>query len=310
MKVFTKRNIMVALAICLIFAALMAVATIYDLQINHAVADLDKGYISSNLFGRFFETVGILPIYLLTAFSAMIIYHYLAKLGKKVIYIVIRVVMIIASVGLLFYMWNQIFEYLGDHYGFAHQLDGITYKLGFALLGLVSAGVIYYLVSKFKPATLNKLIAWAVIVVITAALSRGLSELLKFFAGRPRYRTMFVLNDFSIHRAWYEFQGKVTVTEDMFALGVASDAFKSFPSGHVNATAMLIALTALPSMFEKTNNLKCKILVIVATVALTVLVMFSRMVMGAHFLSDVVAGYFLTVVSYFVVTFLQIAQCY
>ncbi len=57
------------------YIVLMIIATFFDLQINNVVADLTAGeYYSRSIFGRIFDDLGALPVYMLVAgFSSIAI---------------------------------------------------------------------------------------------------------------------------------------------------------------------------------------------------------------------------------------------
>ena len=69
-----------------------------------------------------------------------------------------------------------------------------------------------------------------------------------------------------------------------------NDAFKSFPSGHTVAAAASFGGIIIPEMYE--NMKKWKPLFWAIPIAYTVLVAISRIVAGAHYLSDVLFGGF------------------
>jgi membrane-associated phospholipid phosphatase len=66
------------------------------------------------------------------------------------------------------------------------------------------------------------------------------------------------------------------------------DAYKSFPSGHTSAAALSFVVVLLPDIFEKLK--KQKIWFYIVPAIFTVLVAVSRIVNRAHFLSDVLFG--------------------
>ena len=102
---------------------------------------------------------------------------------------------------------------------------------------------------------------------------------------------MNVLGDESLYTPWYIFNG-ARVSDDvrLIALGVESNAYKSFPSGHTASAGAVYAFLALPYIFENFNNKKCKIILNVSTIAFTGYIAVSRIVVGAHFFSDVLFG--------------------
>ena len=76
--------------------------------------------------------------------------------------------------------------------------------------------------------------------------------------------------------------------EQLLTLGVASEEFKSFPSGHTANTACAMLLCVLPLLNRKLKG-KENLLFFIG-VCFTFLVALSRIIMGAHFLTDVVTG--------------------
>lgn len=70
----------------------------------------------------------------------------------------------------------------------------------------------------------------------------------------------------------------------------ASDAFKSFPSGHTCAAGMSYALIMLPDVVDFKHKKAGKIACWVTPIAITMLVAISRIVVGAHYMSDVTFG--------------------
>lgn len=79
----------------------------------------------------------------------------------------------------------------------------------------------------------------------------------------------------------------------LMALGVASEEFKSFPSGHTGCATCALLLAALPLLSDRLKGKETMLLWI--GVAFTIVVAFSRIIMGAHFLTDVTVGMSVTV---------------
>ncbi len=302
MKNIDKKAILIPASLILVLIALMIVGTFFDLQISNALVDLKAGnYYTTNLFGRFFETIGETPIYLITAFSSAVIFHNFKRRGKSFVNIFFCVLSTLVSVGMLYYMSYKLFKYISIHFGFNHLLGGIGNTIAYGLLGAGFTFLLFYLTRKLPSSFLNKLLAWAFVVWGTALISQVITHNLKSLAARPRFRAMHVLGDFDLYRKWFEFQFEIPkLNEDWVnLLGASSDWFKSFPSGHTSAGALIITLTAIPSLFEKLNNKKTKILTFVCVSLFVASVMLSRIVVGAHFLTDVTFGCFTTIVSYY-----------
>ncbi len=69
----------------------------------------------------------------------------------------------------------------------------------------------------------------------------------------------------------------------------------SFPSGHVAAATVYAVLAVI--VFQRTRSLASRSVAVVVVVAIPVIVAWARMYQGMHFLSDVVAGILLGIVS-------------
>jgi membrane-associated phospholipid phosphatase len=96
--------------------------------------------------------------------------------------------------------------------------------------------------------------------------------------GRPRY--WYLIKHPALQFVpWYLPQGKGT-----------GDAFRSFPSGHAVNAALVIWLTLLPSFLPKLRSIKWRVLLNVVAWAWLLLICVSRIMMGAHFASDVLVG--------------------
>ena len=86
----------------------------------------------------------------------------------------------------------------------------------------------------------------------------------------------------------------------MGAYDIERDAFKSFPSGHsMQAAGFLLAFYGLSLVYPSLRKRLGIALAIEIVFALTV--MACRMILGAHFLSDVSVGAFVSVAAFFVV---------
>ena len=76
--------------------------------------------------------------------------------------------------------------------------------------------------------------------------------------------------------------------DKLMALGIAAEEFKSFPSGHTACAITALVFSTLPLIADKKSPLS-KIIFIFGFI-FAVIVGFSRLIMGAHFLTDVTMG--------------------
>ena len=109
---------------------------------------------------------------------------------------------------------------------------------------------------------------------------------------RPRYR--FLMGDGSTKaleglnetfRAWWEMKP--------FS-HTSGDYYKSWPSGHTSTAAIALTLGLFPQVAEKKYKYEDLIFFVIGFLHL-ILVAFARIVAGAHFMSDVSFGAFISV---------------
>lgn len=126
--------------------------------------------------------------------------------------------------------------------------------------------------------------AAAIFLVILCEIM--LVNCVKVFWGRPRMR-LVASNAEACFLPWWQMGG--ALKDSLIAAGVASEEFKSFPSGHTaNATVMLL-LGLIPYLKPQLQKFRNLFLAIGFTWA--GVVAFTRIVMGAHYLTDTVAGF-------------------
>lgn len=302
MEKTAKKRLIIYGAIAVAFIALLSVATVFDLEISKKIADLKPGqYQSMNLFGRIFETIGEMPVYLITIFASSIVFAYCFRKGKQTKFVIIAIFFEIISFFMGYFAFSRIFKYLNNHYDFAAFLDDST-KIAYAVL----SGILLYFVNiiskKYDDDFIVSLVPWAALTFAVVALSQFLTQIcIKIPASRYRFCTMNALGDFGYYTKWFKFNGKMTATPEMIAAGIANDGLRSFPSGHTCAAATLITLTAMPLFYEKSNNIKYKLISSISIFVYVITVMFTRILMGKHFLSDVLVGALVTVVCHVVI---------
>ena len=136
-----------------------------------------------------------------------------------------------------------------------------------------------------------------IMVIVVMLVSFALVEIVKSIMARPRPRTLFAGYEGLEFCPWYsKFSGAQGF---MDTFGIGKDGFKSFPSGHsLQAAAFLTAFYGLSLVYP---SLRSKLGVALGVeVVYAVVVMACRMILGAHFLSDVSMGAFISVVSFLV----------
>lgn len=315
-----NKTIIAIVLFVVIFAALIAVASVYDFQVSNILtknALKDGDYIANDVYGVVGEAVGTSPIYIVLAVCTAILCWFFAKvLGKKWWSVTLAVVFaVVGAVAWWFYI-KDIVRYILEHAA-AQDLVGpvagsIVYKFRkddavVAIEWLVALTIQAFVVFAFKnlkPETLKKLIWWVVAVLAAVVVANLLIMIVKDPVGRMRYRAINsnvgqLLIDTGVvqgYTPWYISNGQPS--EDIIKMFVdaypgASDAFKSFPSGHTCAAGMSYALIMLPDVIDfKSEKSKkgVKIACWLIPIAITMLVAISRIVVGAHYMSDVTFG--------------------
>ena len=117
-----------------------------------------------------------------------------------------------------------------------------------------------------------------------------LINIIKVPWGRARMRLIASTGNASYFTPWWK--AGSALKNRLVAEGVSSDEFRSFPSGHTAcaACAMLVALMPTVSKFFKGKEKRLGLL----GCLWTAVVAFSRLRMGAHFLTDVTMAWLVT----------------
>ncbi len=289
------------IAICLfvvIFAGLLITATFTDLQVSQILTknSLPKGqYYADDIFGRTFETVGCSPIYLMLGFAFHIIFwNVFIRVKDTLVKYFLLAVSTGCGVAAYFVMYKDVLRYIVDQVGLDHnsvKTQFVTFSMIF--MGCITCFLGTLAVRNFKDETLKKLLSFAIAVILIAAVANGLVNLIKIPMGRPRYRGMNYegaqsIGGFKNFKRWYEATAQPDTNSLIWYYG-STDACKSFPSGHTCSAGMSYCLIMLIDALKITDKKK-KIALWVCPIIFTGIVAVSRIMVGAHFFSDVLVG--------------------
>lgn len=294
---FVKKNFKI-IVIAAVLLCLLIVATFCDLAISEAFVDLEIGkYYSKNPFAVFFEIFGEMPVYIVPSIALGVIFFYLKKISKLPdgIRLGVMIFIVVVSIGFNYYGSHKLIKYFNIH--IADVFKGITRTLLEGALAVIFAALWFFIASLLKKEHLKNGAICALIVIFTTLFSQVAVQLIKPLFGRARYRTMNALCDFKEFTRWYEINIGKSVSDEQLAFGIEKDGYKSFPSGHTAAAAVTFSLMAIPKVFNLSK--KSDYIITAATCLLVAVVAFSRIVMGAHYLSDVTVGALITLVCYF-----------
>ena len=285
-----KRTVLSVLLFALIFGGLLITATFTDLQVSEALTRgvLPEGrYYANDVFGVAMECVGTAPELLLSAVCAAMITLYIARFYRPGAVRTLLVAVGGAAVaGIYAWEFNDLFKYICRHF---EAPDGSAFLWGVtAFLALFSAALTLFAVNNFSDESLKKLLKFSLVTLGSIVAAVLIVQALKVPFGRMRYRAMNVLGNTSGYTRWYVPNGQPD-KEWMRAVFGTSDAYKSFPSGHTRAAAGTFYLVTLADAVGVKSKKK-RALLWALGIGFTAAVAVSRIMVGAHFFSDVLIG--------------------
>ena len=157
----------------------------------------------------------------------------------------------------------------------------------------------YNLAKKTKD---KNLVLKIVCLLILLALAYVSLQILKSNFPRPRYRLVVQGYENIGFRPWYMPLGDTTkFINDM---GIDKGEFRSFPSGHsILSMCMVMVLQSLTWFSEKLKDKR--IILLVLGVAFSMIIIFTRLILGAHYLTDVSAGAIIVSILTIIYTLIQ-----
>lgn len=303
-KVSERNRVIIAVVLFVVlFGVMLTMASLYDLDVSKILTKgvlEDGNYLASDVFGVGLEIFGSSPVYIIAGVCLALVCLYIFRFLKlRPMREILAVIFFAGTVVAFWFFFDDIFKYIAEH---THSEDTyIEAAMTFVavLCALLASGTVVLALNNVKDDTLKKLMKFVLAFIVMAALANLIVAIVKGPVGRMRFRAMNSSGDteFSGFTAWYVMNGKRTPTaEEMAAYGWASDAFKSFPSGHTCAAGMTYALMMLPDVL-KIKNKQARALCWIFPVVFTGLVAVSRIMVGAHYFSDVLVGGTLAFVS-------------
>lgn len=250
----------------------------FDLQINQAIYSVNNG------FGIAMSAFGCLPVYIgLSCYGAG---YFIIGLKQKNMWARIGLIIlgIIAIVASIYFQADMIVSVN------AFNIQDMFWYVGIPI-GIVIAGLGcwlgYHLFIRFE--NIRQLLIILLIAPLVLLMATLIVNITKGIMCRPRFRFLYTYaSTMSDYRNWWE---TGTSVKDAYinTMGVTSEEFKSFPSGH---TATIFSLIPFLVYLPKINEKYCKYETILFYIGLIwiLLVAFSRILVGAHFLTDVSFG--------------------
>lgn len=259
---------------------LLILGFIFDFNLTSNVYDP----VNTNMLGVILAGFSELPVCFALAFAGSILIIHRPRGVKKALQILSIVVGVIAIGFSLYYTYDTWQEYttfaMNAGKDTVFKITGIIFSLLFN--AIVVLFVIFFTKKFDKRNMLYLAIFFLIFVVAVSIVTTGA----KYLWSRPRPRYIFKQEGDALSlfkNAWelnpfYAFKEKEC---------------KSFPSGHsAYATIGMFVFPLLTLMSEKTKeDRKLQIILFYVGFLWALITMFSRILAGAHFLSDVAAGF-------------------
>ena len=236
-------------------AASLIAASFVDLNLDKLLNN------PNNPFALWFEATGEMPCRLICVFGGAVIFFLAENKPLKILGLIVEI------------GGSAYFGYYISYYLFLDR-----YKIPFGILfGLGVGFFVLYLgryiavPEQFKRA----LVILSIAGIIVMFVQLGIVEIIKMLWGRVRFRDLLKEGSFDAFTAWY------------IPNGVNGN--KSFPSGHTGGAAMSYLIMFFP-FINREKWLNKSWLCFLVPFVFTSTVAFTRLVVGAHYLSDVTMG--------------------
>ncbi len=244
---------------CIIFFYAAAIITLifasfYDLTLDIRLNNPD------NIIAVWFRNTGEIPCRLICPIAGTIIFYTSEKYLSK-------------TSGIIVTLTGA--AYFGYYIGKYFFVD--EYKMVFSILWGLGFGICTLIVGRFITIPENIRPSLRIIAIFGIAvmfIQLGAIEIMKYLWGRVRYRDLLTQGSYSSFTPWYIING--------------INGNKSFPSGHTAGAGMSYLMMFLPFLSNKCKDKS--FLCFLVPFIYTSVVAVTRLVMGAHYLSDVTMG--------------------
>ena len=274
-----------------ILLVLVVCGSIWDFDIANAV------YIgqtpSENMFGIIFSYIGIIPMFVGWSFLGASIFYLSKKQiedAKKRRWLTgFGILLCVLS---FFYFCNTL--YMSNSNAFEVNFV-VAYSIGIATISL--AGYLGYKLSKKSDDTelLKKAIFLAAVSLVTLIIVSCTKKIMC----RPRFRFVLTMDNADYFRNWWQSGRAIKESLD---LGAVTDEFTSLPSGH--SAYSMFAIFMFPALADYMSCLKkIKPYLFVFGFIWWAATAFSRLTVGAHYLTDVAIAGIVTIIAYGIVLF-------
>lgn len=258
------RSMYITLAVLVLF---MIAGSIWDLQISKW---LYPGH--ENSFGQFFAAFGELPAFLALTCSGALLLVYRERINPAWSALIAACGAALIVMGLVLCVHEAT-----DNV----QALPVWVALLVALFtaAISAAGIIYYA----RGASAKTVVRFVLTLAVVSIGTMLIINIVKVPWGRARMRLIVQTGNDSYFSPWW--QAGSELKKKLVADGVSSDEFRSFPSGHTACAACAMLLALLPTL-KKGAEKRIRLLYVIGC-GWCAVTAFTRLHMGAHFLTDV-----------------------
>ena len=255
--------------------------------------DLDNALFSNkNTFGLITSIIGMLPGYMMFGVFGGMFVGIMIHRKPSILFSIVLCGACVVFVLFGTYYWGK--EFFGKN-GF--DIEDKMW-IGYIIAFITMAGFAYFGFRLEKNTDNPKL--FLLIVILCVAIFMSLiagTTVIKHIFHRPRFRMLQEMYSRSYRPDYVKFYHWYEPCKDyeewMEFYHLSKEEFKSFPSGHcATAAVFILVVTFLPFLNKKFKKLQLPLFY--AGFAWLLLVCFVRMLVGAHFLSDVSMGSIIT----------------
>lgn len=248
----------------LVISVLLVIFAFTDLQISNAI------YNSNSSFGMIFEAIGEFPAAVIATFCTVSLM--LTRNKEKSVKYNLRT----GGYIILLLLFALMAAMLPVKY-----FNGPTVLI--PIIATLYIVISYIIAKKYSSTNREELRNAAIVGILTFVFVVITFNLVKMGWGRERYRHMIATGSFEGFSLWFTPQKLTTDNE-----------FMSFPSGHSANAAIMIWITLIPTFI---TSLREKKNWFIGFSLLWILVVpISRIMVGAHFASDVTMGVTITLI--------------
>lgn len=252
----------------------VVLGSFFDLSISEAIASPTNGF--GLMVSAILPTIGFATVTLMG--GGLVAYGL-----KKDYHILLRILFFVLAACCL---GVAIYYPAGEYFGVNGFYGAAPKEVGYAIVVLPEIGAMvggYFLFRNCQ--NKNMWIVFITIIVLLCVALLLVITTIKDNMHRPRFRIVST-TPVEFHSWWEPCKNYKELMEQY---NIASDNFKSFPSGHTAETSILLFGATFYPLADKRFE-KYQLPIFIGACGLVLLVAFARILAAAHYLSDVSMG--------------------